>query len=156
MSQPDVEIDVEIDDGLAVVIGNDKDASKPKRKRFRGNQLSSVPEVNGSLQLTVHIITSTGNGDQLTKSRKSISIIIENAGCYLQNVDLDDARNNVDRPFISAQNAHGLVINHLGQRAAENLEKIASGVDPNLSQKLKINSNPEYSVSISLAHNSIT
>lgn len=149
MSEPDVEIDVEIDDGLAIVINSNPETIRPKRRKLRDNQISSVPEANGSLQLIVHIITSTANGDQLTKSRKSITIVIENAGCYVENVDLDDAWNNINRPFISAQNAHGLVISHFGQRAAENLEKIASGIDPHLSQKLKINSNPEYSVRIS-------
>ena len=82
----------------------------------------------------------------MTKSRKSITIAIEKAGCYIENIDLDDAWNNINRPFISAQNAHGLLISHFGQRAAENLEKIASGIDRHLSQKLKINSNPEYSM----------
>ena len=58
----------------------------------------------------------------------------------------NDASNNINRHLVSAQNAHGLVTSHFGQRAAETLEKIASGIDRHLSQKLKINSNPEYSI----------
>jgi hypothetical protein len=152
MSEEDVEIDVEIDDGIAMVIGPDKEVSKPKRKRGKDKEPTPAPEANGSLSLTVNIITSTAAGDQLTKSRKNITIMIEDAGCYIENIDLEDARNNIGRPYISACNAHGLVINHLGQRAAETLAKVASGVDPHLFQRLKINSNPEH---LAKASNSI-
>jgi hypothetical protein len=35
----------------------------------------------------------------------------------VKNVDSEDPRNNTERPYISASNAHGLVINHLEQKA---------------------------------------
>lgn len=134
------EIDVEIDDEVAVVV------LSTKRKRGKESEPSPIPDNNSSLLITLHIITAAATGEQLTKSRKSITMTIENGGFYIENIDLENAMNNVSRPFISASNAHGLVINHLGQRAAEILSKIASGVDPHLSQKLKTNSNPEYLV----------
>jgi hypothetical protein len=146
MSEEDVEINIEVDDGITVVIGPDKETAKPKRKRGKDKEPSPAPEANGSLSLTVHIISSTAAGDQLTKSRKSITIVIADAGCYIENIDLEDPRNNTERPYISASNAHGLVINHLGQKAADTLLKVASGNDPHLFQRLKINSNPDHLV----------
>jgi hypothetical protein len=94
------------------------------------------------LTINLHLIGATSNGDQLTKSRKSIEINIEDAGIYIENVDLEDARNNVERPYISARIAHGLVINHLGQKAARKLSEIASSVSLSFAN----NSNPEYLV----------
>ena len=46
MSEPDVEIDVEIDDGVAIVIGGNRDTVRSKRRKLRENQISSVPEAN--------------------------------------------------------------------------------------------------------------
>ena len=145
------DIDVEIDDGVTLVIGNDNNGSKAKRRRGKDKEgedkeESIGPETNGLLTITLHIITSTSTGDQLTKSRKSITIVIEDAGFYIDNIDLDDALNNVERPYMSARNAHGLVINHLGQKAAQTLLMVASGEDPKLYQKIKIHSNPEHLV----------
>jgi hypothetical protein len=59
MSQDDVEIDVEIDDGVAVVIGPEKKIDKPKRKRGKYKEPSPAPQANGSLSLIVRIITAT-------------------------------------------------------------------------------------------------
>ena len=49
MSEPDVEIDIEIDNAVAIVIGNNGDALRSKRRKLRDNQKSSVLEANGSL-----------------------------------------------------------------------------------------------------------
>jgi hypothetical protein len=44
MSEPDVEINVEIDDGVAIVIGGNRDTVRSKRRKLRENQIS--PEAN--------------------------------------------------------------------------------------------------------------
>lgn len=136
------DIEVEIDDGVSVVIGNDVEVPTHKRKRGKAVEQSKPPKSNYKLTINLHLIGATSNGDQLTKSRKSIEIKIEDAGIYIENVDLEDARNNVERPYISARIAHGLVINHLGQKAARKLSEIASGVGLSFAN----NSNPEYLV----------
>jgi hypothetical protein len=40
MSEEDVEINVDVDDGMTVVIGPDKETSKPKRKRGKDKEPS--------------------------------------------------------------------------------------------------------------------
>ena len=148
------DIEVEVDEGVSVVIGNDFEVPKRKRQRRKAPQPLPQPEPepsiapisNFKLVINLHIIGATTKGDQLTKLRKGITIEIEDAGFYIENVDLDDARNNTERPYISARTAHGLVINYLGQKAASILLKVASGVDPNLSLTLTNASNPEFLV----------
>lgn len=157
--------DVEADDNDVIIVRNDIMPAAEFRndlegaliqiplKRKRGNsekRIPTNPDVNGILTIIVHLITSTSAGDQLTKSRKSLQIVIQDAAVYIQNVNLLDARKNVLKPCITSRNAHGIVVNHFGQHAAETLSKIANAYDPYLSQKLKINSNPEYLVRLSL------
>ena len=98
------------------------------------------------MTITVNIIASNAIGDQLVKSRKSVNIIIEDAGYCIDNVDLSDARNNIQRPLITARNVHGLIVNHYGQNAADTLTRITNGREPNLAKALKINSNPLFLV----------
>jgi hypothetical protein len=57
MSEEDVEINVEVDDGMTVVIGPDKETSREKEGKTRSHHL------NGSLSVRVHIMTSTAAGD---------------------------------------------------------------------------------------------
>lgn len=156
--------DAEVDDGEVVMINSDRHAAgrfeselelelkqKPlKRKRGKIEDASCDPDVNGTLTIVVHLITSTAAGDQLTKSRKSLSIKIEDSGVYIENIDLSNARNNIQRPYITARNAHSLLVNHFGQIAAETLSKITDSCDPYLPQKLKLNSNPTFLVRIRL------
>lgn len=157
-----IDSDVEADDGVVVLIRNEPDAvdgvvndlsgefnpAPLKRKRGKHKETPCDPDVNGKLTIVVHLITTTSAGDQLTRSRKNISIEIEEAACYIENIDLSDARNNISRPYITARSAHGLIINHFGQYAAETLTSISDSFDPYLAQKLKINSNPKFLVCI--------
>ena len=144
----DVEVDdVELNYDEVVMI------EPTPRKRKRGKSKvpavpSAVPDVDGTLTVVVHLITLTASGDQLTKSKKNVPIEIKNAARIVQNVDLTDARNNVNRPYISARVAHSLVVNHFGASAVETLNDIALSHDPNLSTRLKINTNPKYLVSV--------
>jgi hypothetical protein len=119
-----------------------------KRKRVKNKESMSVPEVDGTLTIVVHMITTTASGDFLTKSRKSYTFRIENAAVYVNNIDILDATKNTTSPSISASTAHGLVINHFGQMASDLLRRLSSGNEPYLVQRLKANSNPECSVSI--------
>ena len=153
-----IDSDVEVNDPEVVMIRNregdnlideieeESKQSGVKRKRVRIDAPISNPEANGTLTITVHLITTTQTGEQLTKSRKNIIITIEDAGYCIDNIDRVDASNNVLRPLISARNVHGLVVNYFGQGAADTLEKIKEAHDPYLSSKLKINTNPHYLV----------
>ena len=121
-------------------------SAKKKRGKNQDAPSSVLPEKNGSLTITVNLVTSNAIGDQLVKSRKSVNIMIEDAGYYIDNVDLSGARNNIERPLITARYVHGLIVNHFGQNAADTLTRIANGREPNLAKALKINSNPLFLV----------
>ena len=159
--------DVEVDDDEAVMINSDLHAAgrfesdlelerKPKRRRGKSEKIEKIedvscdPDANGALTIVVHLITNTAAGDQLTRSRKSLSIKIEDSAVYIENVDPSNARNNIRRPYITARNVHSLLVNHFGQSAADTLSKIAESYDPYLSTKLKINSNAKHLVRIRL------
>lgn len=157
--------DVEADDNDVIMIRNDvmpatdftndlEGALIPiPLKQKRGNSekmIPTYPEVNSILTIIVHLITSTSDGDQLTKSRKSLQIVIQDAAFYIQNIDLLEARKNVLKPYTTSRNVPELVVSHFGQHAAETFSKIANAYDPYLSQKLKIISNPEFLVCLSL------
>ena len=88
-----IDSDVEIDHDYVVAEKIDDPVVIQKRGKRKLN--SCDPDVAGVLDIIVHLITSTSTGDQLTKSRKSIPILIEKGELYVENIDLLNARNNI-------------------------------------------------------------
>lgn len=127
-----IDSDVEIDHDYVVAEKIDDPVVIQKRGKRKLN--SCDPDVAGVLNIIVHLITSTSTGDQLTKSRKSIPILIEKGELYVENIDLLNARSNINRPYISARIAHGLIVNHFGQYAADTLTEVSNAYDPHLRQ----------------------
>lgn len=67
---------------------------------------------------------------------------IEDAGCYVSNIDINNATNNTSRQYITGSTLHALVVNDFGQKATDLLAIIESGHDPLLSQNLESETNP--------------
>lgn len=156
MADADVDID-DKDDNDVVMLRNDRKRAVNttndldeglgtlpiKRQKKKSNEAPNISEVNGTLTIVVHIITTTAAGDQLAKSRKNTTISVEEAAFYIENIDLLEKHPEALHHSQDSTQPPG---EFLLQSADETLTAISVAHDPFLSQKLKINSNPKFLV----------
>jgi hypothetical protein len=118
----------------------------PRKRKQRSGEEVVAPPTDGDLIITVHIISVNAASTAFSKTKKNITFTVKNAGEALQNVDHNNAINNLALPTISAQAVHEMVINYFGGLARENLEKIRTGNEPRLLSKLLNTTNPDFHV----------
>ena len=110
-------------------------------------QKIAPPPIDGELTLTVHIISVNQQTTAFSKTKRHISITIQDAAKYLLNYSIDDASLNDHLPRMDASIIHELVINYFGNSARSMLDKIKQGAETQMLINVKNTNNPEYDVS---------
>lgn len=105
------------------------------------------PPIDGELTITVHIISVNQQSTAFSKTKRHISVTIQDAAKYLLNYSADNLNLNDHLPRVDASIIHELVISYFGNAARSMLEKIKQGAETQVPINGKNTSNPEYDVS---------
>ena len=113
-----------------------------KRAKVETDQLPA----DGDMTVTVHVVSINHLNTSFSKTKKSVSFIVRDAGQFLVNFDRDDYRKNLSQARIHVDNIHSLVIRHFGEQARNVIERIQSGNEPRLLNSIQNTTTPDYSV----------
>ena len=113
-----------------------------KRAKVETDQLPA----DGDMTVTVHVVSINHLNTSFSKTKKSVSFIVRDAGQFLVNFDRDDYRKNLSQARIYVDNIHSLVIRHFGEQARNVIERIQSGNEPRLLNSIQNTTTPDYSV----------
>ena len=108
------------------------------------------PPADGDMTVTVHVVSVNHLNTSFSKTKKSVSFIVREAGQFLVNFDRDDFRRNLSQARIHVDNIHSLVIRHFGEQARNVIERIQSGNEPRLLNSIQNTTTPDYSVRLKL------
>ena len=111
---------------------------------------SEKPPADGDLTVSVHVVSVNHLNTSFSKTKKSISFVVRDAGKFLDNFDKDDYRRNLSVAQIHVENLHSLVIRHFGAQAKNVIERIQSGNEPRLQNSIQNTTTPDYSVRLLL------
>ena len=98
---------------------------------------SEKPPADGDLTVSVHVASVNHLNTSFSKTKKSISFVVRDAGKFLANFDKDDYRRNLSVAQIHVENLHSLVIRHFGAQAKNVIERIQSGNEPRLQNSIQ-------------------
>lgn len=135
-----------LNETLKRAIEND-DVVVIQTKKIKRGAVELIPPNDGTLTITVHIISVNSAASSFSKTKRNISFEVPNSARFLSNFDIEDPYKNLEHPSISATMVHEMVINYFGETASNFLEKVKSGDEPRLLNKAQNTTNPEYSVS---------
>ena len=117
-------------------------STKVESKKKKERPVENPPD-DGALIITLYSIVLKGGTESFTRSRFSREISIPMAQKFVS----DSAK---ESPSIIAGVLHGLIINHLGQLAADTIAKIMSGDGEVTEHSLIGDAHADYKVSFSL------
>ena len=118
----------------------------PAQKKIRVETLK--PPADGILNITVHIISINHSNTAFSKTKKSISFEVENAGSFFVNFDMIDHTKNIALANIRASSIHSIVISHFGSIATDVIGRVQGGQEPRLLTSLQNSTNPHFNVSL--------
>jgi hypothetical protein len=107
------------------------------------------PPTDGTLTVTVYVITKNHTNTAITKSKRFMSFDVEEAAHSITGFDRDDHQKNTRMACIHAGQIHSLVIGHFGRLAREVIDRVAGGNEPRLLTSCQNTNSPNYSVRLS-------
>lgn len=119
---------------------NDPDIPRPEPEK---------PPTDGTLTVTVFIISKNHANTAFSKSKRFISFVVEKAAHEISDFDRDDHLKNSCMARIRADRIQSLVIGHFGRLAREVIDRVAGGNEPRLLNSCQNTNSPNYSVRLS-------
>lgn len=115
----------------------------PKKSKIEPEK----PSTDGKLDIRVYIIGINSTNTAFSRTRRSVKFTIENAACYLTNLNLEDYSKNTRPASIHAAMLQSFVVGHFGGIAKSVITQVQEGNAPKLLKSKQNTTNPDYDVS---------